>query len=196
MAIFAVFVIIKLIKMTFTAIDFELATAAYTSVCAVGIVKVENSQIVEQYHSLVRPPKNQYMWQTTRVHGIKPKDTQAAPTFLELFPTIEHYLKGSRMVAHNEKFDREVLIKTMKMYGLDYRTLRLSPTWECTSEIYKQKGFKRTKLSICCKIMDIALNHHDPLSDAMASAQLYLKRDQVTEALIEKHFQAQEKGKI
>lgn len=182
--------------MTFTAIDFELATAAYTSVCAVGIVKVENSQIVDQFHSLVRPPKNQYMWQTTRVHGIKPKDTVAAPTFLELFPTIEHYLKGSRMVAHNEKFDREVLIKTMGLYNLDYRILDLPPTWECTSELYRSKGFKRTKLSICCHIMGIDLHHHDPLSDAMASAQLYLKHNQITDALIEKHFHTQEESEI
>lgn len=178
--------------MTFTAIDFELATAAYTSVCAVGIVKVEDSQITDQFHSLVRPPNNQYMWQTTRVHGIKPKDTADAPTFLELFPTIEQYLKGSHMVAHNEKFDRAVLTKTMRLYGLNYDTLSLPPAWECTSEIYRSKGFKKTKLSICCHIMGIALNHHDPLSDAMASAQLYLMRDQVTNTLIEKHFQTQE----
>ncbi|PRD46874.1 exonuclease domain-containing protein [Sphingobacterium haloxyli] len=182
--------------MTFTAIDFELATAAYTSVCAVGIVKVKDGEVVDQFHSLVRPPKNQYMWQTTRVHGIKPKDTLAAPTFLELFPTIESYLKGSRMVAHNEKFDREVLIKTMGLYNLNYSMLQLSPTWECTSEIYRSKGFKRTKLSICCRIMEIELNHHDPLSDAMASAQLYLKRDQITTALIEQHFQTQKQTDI
>lgn len=182
--------------MTFTAIDFELATAAYTSVCAVGIVKVENGQVVDQFHSLVRPPENKYMWQTTRVHGIKPKDTQAAPTFLELFPTIAGYLKGSRMVAHNEKFDREVLMKTMRMYQLDYRSLELSPKWECTSEIYRKSGFKRTKLSICCQIMGIELRHHDPLSDAMASAQLYLKQDQITRALIEKHFKTEEQPEI
>lgn len=177
--------------MTFTAIDFELATAAYTSVCAVGIVKVKDNQIIDQFHSLVRPPKNQYMWQTTRVHGIKPKDTAAAPTFLDVFPTIEQYLKGSHMVAHNEKFDRAVLMKTMRLYGLQYDALELSPAWECTSEIYRSKGFKKTKLSICCRIMGIELHHHDPLSDAMASAQLYLMRHQVTPALIEKHFQTQ-----
>lgn len=182
--------------MTFTAIDFELATAAYDSVCAVGIVKVENSKIVDRFHSLVRPPKNKYMWQTTRVHGIKPKDTTAAPTFKELFPTIESYLKGSQMVAHNEKFDREVLMKTMSLYGLPYDVLELPPVWECTSKIYRSKGFQKTKLSICCRIMDIELHHHDPLSDAMASAQLYLKQDQVTESLIATHFQTEDKMEI
>ena len=178
--------------MTVTAIDFELATASYTSVCAVGIVKVEDNQIVDQFHSLVRPPDNKYMWQTTRVHGIKPKDTREAPTFLELFPTIAGYLKGSQMVAHNEKFDREVLMKTMKSCGLDYKQLALAAKWACTSELYRSKGFKRTKLNICCRIMGIALNHHDPLSDAMASAQLYLKQHEVTDALIAKYFPEEE----
>src|SRR5690606_9046822 len=182
--------------MTCTGKDLQLATAAYTSVCAVGIVKGEKNKTGDQFHSLVRLRKNQNMWQTTRGHGIKPKDTLAGTTFLELFPTIERSLNGDRMVAHNEKFDREVLIKTMGLYELDYKILQLSPTWECTSEIYRSKGFKRTKLSICCQIMGIELNHHDPLSDAMASAQLYLKRDQITTALIEKHFQTQERTEI
>lgn len=174
--------------MTFTAIDFELATAAYTSVCAVGIVKVVDGVIVEQFHSLVRPPKNEYMWQTTRVHGLKAKDTASAPSFLELFPEIQPYLSDAKMVAHNEKFDREVLMKTMNYYGLEYKTLGLAPLWECTSKIYRAKGFKKTKLSICCNIMGIELNHHDPLSDAKASAQLFLDKDKVTKDLVEKHF--------
>ncbi|MCY4780822.1 3'-5' exonuclease [Sphingobacterium sp. UT-1RO-CII-1] len=174
--------------MTFTAIDFELATAAYTSVCAVGIVKVKDGQIIEEFHSLVRPPKNEYMWQTTRVHGIRPKDTSDSPTFLDLYPKIQHYLAGSKMVAHNEKFDREVLMKTMAYYSLDYRSLRLPAIWHCTSKIYRAKGFQKTKLNICCRIMGIELNHHDPLSDAKASAELYLMRDRVTKSLVEQHF--------
>ncbi|KGE14272.1 3'-5' exonuclease [Sphingobacterium deserti] len=178
--------------MTFTAIDFELATAAYNSVCAVGIVKVVDGEIVEQFHSLVRPPDNKYMWQTTRVHGIKAKDTVTAPTFQELYPTIEGYLQGAFMVAHNEKFDREVLMKTMAHYGLDYKKLQLSPNWDCTSIIYRAKGFKKTKLSICCRIMGIELNHHDPLSDAKASAQLYLLQESVTADLVQTHFPEEE----
>lgn len=178
--------------MTFTAIDFELATAAYTSVCAVGIVKVKDNQIVEEFHSLIRPPKNEYMWQTTRVHGLRAKDTAKSPTFLEIFPEIQKYLSHSHMVAHNEKFDREVLMKTMTHYGLDYSDLGLSAMWDCTSKIYRAKGFKKTKLSICCKIMGIELRHHDPLSDAKASAELYLMRDTITESLIEEHFPAPE----
>lgn len=169
--------------MTFTAIDFELATSDYTSVCAVGIVNVVDSHIVNEFHSLVQPPQNKYMWQTTRVHGLKAKDTIDSPTFQELFPTILPLLTGQRMVAHNEAFDRAVLQKTMEYYGLAYKMLALPEKWECTSMIYKSKGFEKTKLSRCCEIMGIELNHHDALSDARASALLYLNQDMAMEVL-------------
>jgi len=173
---------------SFTAIDFELATAAYNSVCSVGIVCVENGVIIAEFYSLVKPPRNEYMWQTTRVHGIKAKNTADAPSFEEIYPQIKQLLRGQKMVAHNEKFDREVLSKTMRFYGLDYRELRLPAMWECTSKIYKEKGFKKTKLNLCCDIMGIALNHHEALSDAKAAALLYLKQEEITPELIERFF--------
>ena len=169
--------------MTFTAIDFELATSDYTSVCSVGIVNVVDGHIVHEFHSLVQPPNNKYMWQTTRVHGLKAKDTKESPTFQELFPTILPLLTGQHMVAHNEAFDRAVLQKTMEYYGLKYKALNLPAKWECTSIIYKAKGFEKTKLSHCCAVMGIALNHHDALSDARASALLYLQQDKAVEIL-------------
>lgn len=172
---FLLFIFVEM--QTFTAIDFELATADYNSVCSVGVVKVEEGIIVREYYSLVRPPLNKYMWQTTRVHGIKPKDTMDAPTFVELFPVLKPLLEGQKMVAHNEAFDRAVLQRTMKYYGLDYRILDLPETWICTSHIYRSKGFLKTKLNLCCQMMGIQLDHHDALSDARGSALLYLKQD-------------------
>lgn len=162
---------------TFTAIDFELANANYNSVCAVGIVNVREGVVVNEFHSLVQPPGNKYMWQTTRVHGIKPKDTASAPTFEELFQTIRPLIEGQSMVAHNEKFDRSVLAQTVQFYKIEAPELKLQEPWICTSVLYQKLGFTRTKLSICCQIMGVPLNHHDPLSDARAAAMLYLQRE-------------------
>jgi DNA polymerase-3 subunit epsilon len=79
-------------------------------------------------------------------------------------------------VAHNESFDRNVLAKSMALYGLDYESLNIGSRWECTVKIYKAKGLKPTKLSDCCREMRIELNHHEALSDARACAKLYLLR--------------------
>ena len=45
--------------MTFTAIDFETATSKHNSACSVGIVTVENGIIVDEYQTLIQPPKNE-----------------------------------------------------------------------------------------------------------------------------------------
>ncbi|UIR55937.1 3'-5' exonuclease [Sphingobacterium sp. SRCM116780] len=170
--------------LTFTAIDFETATGHQNSACAVGIVTVESGVITNEFYSLIQPPRNEYMWQTTRVHGIKPKDTLYSPTFKELFQDIKPLLSNKLMIAHNELFDRNVLRKTMLYYGLVYEELGLPEMWECTYKIYRKKGFKPTRLNACCEVLGIDLNHHEALSDARACAELYLRHPFV-ESLVE-----------
>lgn len=157
---------------TFTAIDFETATAYHP--CSVGIVTVEEGIIVDEFVTLIQPPNNFYNPFNIQVHGIYPRDTANAKTFLEVFPEIERRLKNRVVVAHNESFDRNVLSKTMALHGLNYEDLNIGSRWECTVKIYKAKGFKPAKLSDCCRIMNIALEHHEALSDARACAKLYL----------------------
>ena len=157
---------------TFTAIDFETATAYHP--CSVGIVTVEEGIIVDEFVTLIQPPNNFYNPFNIQVHGIYPRDTANAKTFVEVFPEIEKRLKNRIVVAHNESFDRNVLSKTMVLHGLNYEDLNIGSRWECTVKIYKAKGFKPAKLSDCCRIMNIALEHHEALSDARACAKLYL----------------------
>lgn len=160
--------------MTFTAIDFETATAYHP--CSVGIVTVENGLIVDEFVSLIKPPKNEYSPFTIQVHGIYPRDTANAKTFEQVYPEIQKRLQNRVIVAHNESFDRNVLAKSMAFYGFNYEELNIGSRWECTVKIYKAKGLKPTKLSDCCKQMNILLNHHEALSDARACAKLYLLR--------------------
>ena len=160
--------------MTFTAIDFETATGYHP--CSVGIVTVENGIIVVEFVSLIKPPNNLYSPFTIQVHGIYPKDTVNAKSFAQVYPEIKKRLQNRIVVAHNESFDRNVLAKSMLLYNLDYSDLNIASRWECTVKIYKAKGLKPTKLSDCCREMNISLNHHEALSDARACAKLYLMK--------------------
>ncbi len=162
----------------FVAIDFETATAARSSACAVGIVRVEAGAIVEEYYRLIRPPHNQYTPFNISIHGISPRDTREAPTFADLYPEIRKMLEGRKIVAHNESFDRGVLRATMEYYGLDYTELGLDEKWECTVKLYRKKGYTHANLAYCCHMNGIELRHHEALSDARACAQLYLLRNE------------------
>ena len=162
--------------MTFTAIDFETATGSPESACAVGIVTVENGIITDEYYTLIQPPNNEYWYRNIMVHGIKPIETMNEKTFDSHFPEMQKRLFGRKIVAHNEAFDRRVLKSTMKYYGLYYDELEIADMWECTCKIYRKKGYKPANLKHCADLNNIELVHHEALSDAQASAKLYLLR--------------------
>lgn len=157
---------------TFVAIDFETAVGYYA--CSVGIVTVCNQQIIDEYHTLIRPPNNVYNWYNIQVHGIKPEDTEDASDFEGVYNEIKKRLSEKTIVAHNESFDRNVLSKNMLLYDIAYSDLNIANRWECTVKIYKSLGYKPARLDACCQVHGIPLNHHDALSDARACAELYL----------------------
>lgn len=150
---------------TFTAIDFETAQPARSSICQIGLVRVERGDVVEALSLLVQPPDNTYSYWNTNVHGMTEVDTYNAPFFNAVWPQIRGYIEGRTLVAHNGAFDFSCLRKTLDFYGMEV------PIYEpqCTYKIYKKK------LNILCEEYGIALDHHDALSDAKACAELYLR---------------------
>lgn len=147
----------------FTAIDFETAHAKLWSICQVGLVRVENGKIVKEIDLLVRPPKNEYHWGNTRVHGISGKVTAHAPTFAEIWPEMEPYISGQHVVAHNAPFDCSCLKASLTYYQLS------EPAYQshCTVKLFKRN------LAFLCNAYGIELQHHNALSDAKACAALF-----------------------
>lgn len=160
--------------MNFVAIDFETAVSHH--ICAVGIVTVEKGEITDEYCTLVKPPGNEYNWHNIQVHGINPEDTLNAPSFVEIYPEIRKRISNRLIVAHNESFDRNVLIKSMRDNGIEYSELNIPEMWECTMKNCRaDDNFPSGKLDECCEVLNIELNHHEALSDARACAMLYLR---------------------
>jgi len=159
--------------MNYVAIDFETATSKRNSVCSVGIVTVEDGEIIEEFHALIQPPNNEYNWHNIQVHGITEDDTINSPSFEHVYPEIKKRLAGKITVAHNESFDRSVLKNSMLDIGIDYSDIDLPEKWECTLKIHKTMGYQPAKLNVCCEYHGIELQHHDALSDARGCAKLY-----------------------
>lgn len=159
----------------FVAIDFETAKG-HASPCAVGIVTVEGGRITDEFHTLIKPPNNEYSPYTIQVHGITPQDTRHAPVFTKIYPEIRKRLQNKIVVAHNVAFDRSVLQKTMLANNLDYSELNISDSWQCTMQMCRANSkYPSGKLNECCLVEEIELNHHEALSDARACAELFLR---------------------
>jgi DNA polymerase III epsilon subunit-like protein len=91
----------------FAAIDVETANAQRASICAVGIAVVQDGEVTERHHWLVRPPDDyeDSSLFNTRIHGIRAADGEDAPAFASLVPRISDLLSGLPVVAHDASFD-------------------------------------------------------------------------------------------
>ena len=154
----------------FVAIDFETADNGPDSACAVGLVRVENSQIVRREKVLIRPPRPRI--QFTWVHGITWEMVKAEPTFAELWPALLPMLDGAEfLAAHNASFDRRVLNACCETSGL---TVPPHP-FLCTVHLSRRRwGLHPNNLPSVCRRLGIGLKHHDPISDAEACARIVI----------------------
>jgi DNA polymerase-3 subunit epsilon len=152
---------------TFTAIDFETAHPQRWSICQVGLVRVENGEVVRERSLLIQPPDNYYWRRFTDIHGIDWTHTRNAPDFASVWPVLQPWIHDQLLVAHNAAFDMGCLRQVLDYYGLDHPPFQSA----CTYRLY------RRGLATICAERNIPLNHHDALSDARACAQLYLSAD-------------------
>ena len=165
---------------TFVALDFETADYSPDSACALGMVRVENHQIVQRTYSLIKPPRRRFVF--TYLHGITWEDVAHEPTFAEFWPTVTPLLEGiDFLAAHNASFDRSVLQRCCETAGL-------SPPktpFECTVRLARQTwNIYPTKLHNVCDHLGITLKHHHAASDAEACALIVIAAHQG--AIVEK----------
>ena len=155
---------------SFVAIDFETANQGKSSACAVGLAKAGEGIIEVARSFLVRPPTSRFEF--THIHGLRWKDVRDKPTFGELWPTLRPLFDGAEFIAaHNARFDRNVLLACCAAYGI--RVPRLP--FKCTVELARRQwGIYPTRLPNVCRRLGIALDHHDPGSDAEACAQIVI----------------------
>lgn len=113
--------------MGWAAIDFETANADRASACALGLVVVQESKIVERRSWLIRPSKGYFDLNNIMLHGIIADQVAEMPTFAELWDEVRSAIQGMPLVAHNANFDIGVLTHTLDAYKIPYPELVLAP---------------------------------------------------------------------
>jgi DNA polymerase-3 subunit epsilon len=152
-------------------IDFETANMNANSACAVGMVVLENHQIIHTESLMIRPPEQRF--QFTAIHGITWARVALEPNFEEHWhlKLKQWFKRADTLVAHNVGFDSRVLKATAGHYSIRLPELKKV----CTVQISKnQLDIKPSNLAHVSKTLGISLNHHEAMSDAMASAYIYL----------------------
>ena len=131
---------------------------------------MEKNKIVHKAAHLIRPPSRQFMF--TYIHGISWNDVAAQPTFGDIWSEISEYFEGVDFIAaHNASFDSGVLRACCARYEIEIPAVPFT----CTVQVARNTwDIYPTKLPDVCKYLDIKLNHHDALSDALACAHIVM----------------------
>jgi DNA polymerase III subunit epsilon len=105
-------------------------SAARNRVIEIGIIRVEDGDVVERYSQLINPECSipSFIQHHT---GIKPSMIKKAPTFAETLETIKPLLSNSVFIAHNASFDYSFIRAEYRRVGLNFMapqlcTVRLS----------------------------------------------------------------------
>lgn len=154
----------------FVAIDFETANAFRGSPCAVGLVKVRDLQVVDEWQSLIRPPArvSAFDYRNVRIHGIRPADVADAPSVGQAIAEIEAFAGDLPLVAHNAAFDMGVLRAAAEAEGVP-----LQPhMYACTVQMSRRHfTLPSHSLPFSAEAAGAPMTvHHDALHDARACA--------------------------
>jgi len=155
---------------SFIAIDFETANNNKTSACSIGVVVVENNNILISKEYLIKPPTDKFEF--TSYHGLKYDDVKESPIFseiwIDLYPLFNIY---KNIIAHNMPFDSSILKALIAHYNLKLPELNYYCTLKESRKNIKSENYK---LDTICNLLNIDLKHHNALSDANAAAKIFM----------------------
>lgn len=138
----------------------------------IGIVKVKNCRIIDQYQSFVNPGL-QIPYFITQLTGITNADVKDAPFFDELAPEISAFLGSSIFTAHNAQFDYPFLKRELNVAGYELNNDKLCTLRLCR-RTYRELPSK--SLGAVAKSLRISQkNAHRALSDSLTAAKILLK---------------------
>ncbi|WP_024613714.1 exonuclease domain-containing protein [Clostridium sp. Ade.TY] len=158
--------------MNFIAIDFETANEKRNSPCSIGIVVVENGEIKEKIHYLIKPKEMRFMPINIGIHGIRPKMVINEPEFDEIWEKIKKYFDKSLVVAHNASFDISVLRNTLETYNITLPSFNYICTMKLSRNFYRD--LSNAKLNTVNDFLGFEFKHHDALADAIACSNILL----------------------
>ncbi|MEO8379272.1 MAG: exonuclease domain-containing protein [Acidobacteriota bacterium] len=155
---------------SFVAIDFETANRKPSSACALGIVHVREGEICERKMHLLNPGAVEFEF--TSIHGLTRESVAKANSFEDLWPELKRDLEDAPfLVAHNAAFDRRVLQAIARRAHVRLPRLRFRCSMNLAEAVW---GCRPADLATMALRLEIPLRHHDPVSDAEASARIFL----------------------
>ena len=139
-------------KRKYAVVDLEATSArSNAKIIQVGIVIIENGQIVQTYENDLNPHEkmDHHIRQLT---GLTDKRLRKAPDFSQVAREIYELIEDAIFVAHNVKFDANLLAEALFWEGFELVTPRID-TVELAQVFFPK--FEKYNLGLLCEQLEI-----------------------------------------
>lgn len=174
---------------TIWALDLETSglDARKAAILAVGMVPVRGGAVMlgESYESRVRPPEGSVpALDGIRIHQLLPSDLAAAPPLDRVIRQVEARLAGAALLVHGRALDLPFLKRAFRAAGRPWPSPRVLDTMDLLARLERRRDLvdptragrevprNLTKARRALGLPDHVA--HDALSDAVATAELYI----------------------
>lgn len=171
-------------KIAFVDIETTGLSASFNRIIEIGIIRVENNEIVQTYHSLINP-ETHIAPEIEKITGITSADLEHAPTFRSIKEDVLEALIDTTFVAHNVRFDYGFLRHEFKRENISFSAKQF-----CTVKLsrFLYPTARRHNLDAIIERFNIeCANRHRALDDAKVLFEFYQKIQQTfpTEKIVD-----------
>ena len=162
-------------SLDFYVIDFETANNYANSACSVGVVRFVDGKEIGRVYSLIHPAKMYFIpeW-TEQIHHISYNDVRDKPYFPEVWDNIIMPFVNEKpelpFVAHNAKFDMNVIKKCCAYYGMEVPDIEYFDSLKIAQRTWKD--FETHKLTYLAEHFGIIYQAHNALDDAITCGRI------------------------
>lgn len=174
-------------QVVFWALDLETTglRAATDRILSVGMVPIRQGVIRygERYATLVHPPADRALsTEGLRAHHILPGDTAGAPFIEDVLPEIDRRLREGVLLLHFKSLDLAFLREAYRRTRCSWPKPRVVDTVDLLLRLHERQQQwtphpppPRTALAEAREVLGLpTYPSHDALSDALATAELFL----------------------
>lgn len=153
----------------YVVMDLENPNFRQNSICAIGVILVNDNKVVEKKYSLINP-EDSFDRINMDITKIAPHMVKESPTLPEYWPEIEELLVNNIVVGHNITYDLRVLSKSLQRYNIPVPDFNFI----CTLSLSRKNlNLDSYKLENIAKHLHIIYNPHNAIEDARAAQELF-----------------------
>ena len=152
------------------ALDVETANLSQASICQIGVVKVVEGEIVNEYNWLIDPEE----WFDpfhVRIHGIDASKVKGCKTYKEIHKELSGLLEGE-IVIHHGAFDKGAISRVSEKYSVvpaEFNWVDSTRVVRRVFEDFRSSGYGLANLA---KHFGFEFKHHDALEDAKVTVRV------------------------